>query len=64
MVAQETANSEDSQNYRSKNYRIHIGDVLQVSESKYPELSRKIAARGDANHILPESGNTPSIRNG
>jgi len=58
-VAQEKPNSEDSQNYRSQNYRIHIGDVLQVSVYKHPELSRKVAVRGDANHILPESGNTP-----
>ena len=59
MVAQEKPNPEDSQNYRSQNYRIHIGDVLQVSVSKHPELSRKIAVQGGANHILPESGNAP-----
>ena len=59
MVAQEKPNSEDSQNYRSQNYRIHIGDVLQVSVSEHPELSRKIAVRGDANHILPAIGDTP-----
>lgn len=59
IVAQEKSNSEDSQNYRSQNYRIHIGDVLQVSVSKHPELSRKIGVNGDANHILPESGNAP-----
>ncbi|MFI5093968.1 MAG: polysaccharide biosynthesis/export family protein [Candidatus Acidiferrales bacterium] len=58
-VAQEKPNAEDSQNYRSPSYRIHIGDVLQVSVSKHPELSRKIAVRGDANHILLERGGTP-----
>jgi hypothetical protein len=56
IVGQEKPNSEDSQNYRSQNYRIHIGDVLQVSVSKHPELSKKISVRGDGNYILPPEG--------
>ena len=55
-MAQETPNREDSQNYRSQNYRIHIGDVLQISVSKHPELFRKISVRGDGNYILPLEG--------
>jgi protein involved in polysaccharide export with SLBB domain len=55
-MAQETPNREDSQNYRSPSYRIHLGDVLQVSVSKHPELSRRISVRGDGNYILPPEG--------
>jgi protein involved in polysaccharide export with SLBB domain len=55
-MAQETPNREDSQNYRSPNYRIHLGDVLQVSVSKHPELSRRISVRGNGNFILPPEG--------
>ncbi len=52
-IAQETPNREDSQNYRSQEYRIHIGDVLQISVYKHPELSGRISVRGDGNYILP-----------
>jgi protein involved in polysaccharide export with SLBB domain len=55
-MAQEAPNREDSQNYRSPNYRIHLGDVLQVSVSKHPELSRRISVRGDGIYILPPEG--------
>ncbi len=48
------------QNYRSPDYRIRLGDVLQVSVSKHPELSGRISVRGDGNYILPlEGGKTP-----
>ena len=36
--------------------RIHIGDVLQVSVYKHPELSRRITVDGDANHVLAIDG--------
>lgn len=55
-MAQEVPNREDSQNYLSQNYRIHIGDVLQISVSKHPELSRKISVLGEGNHVLPMEG--------
>jgi len=48
-----TTKSENPQDYRSKSYRIHIGDVLQVSVYRHPELSRKVSVRGDGNYVLP-----------
>ena len=56
LTAQEhplTTESENPQDYRSKSYRIHIGDVLQVTVYKHPELSRKVSVRGDGNYVLP-----------
>jgi len=38
------------------NYRICVGDVFEVSVTQHPELSRRVAVRGDGNHILTVSG--------
>jgi protein involved in polysaccharide export with SLBB domain len=37
-------------------YRIHIGDVLQISVYRHPELSRRVVVSGDGNYTLTDDG--------
>lgn len=37
-------------------YRIHIGDVLQISVHHHPELSRRVVVDGGGNRIVTAKG--------
>ncbi len=37
-------------------YRIHSGDVLQISIYQHPELSGRVVVRGDGNYLLTRDG--------
>jgi protein involved in polysaccharide export with SLBB domain len=56
FFSQALSAQETSQPTSPPDYRIHIGDVFQISVYQHPELSRRVVVDGGGNRIVTAEG--------